>query len=303
MTKLCVVVPAYNEAENLPKLIVEIEKALRGWDFKLVIVDDNSPDKSARVAEKLNHVHGNIIVRRRAGKFGLGSAVVEGLKIALAMDDVDRIVTLDADLSHSPSEIPKLLSAAEKTDIVQGSRYVENGSTNGWRPTRRLVSRVANWICRFFFGTFIHEYTSNFRVYSRECAETIVNCTSSNGYEWVVEALFVATRHGFAVREVPIAFRDRDNGKTKLKALDVVSWAFFVTKTLFSNFPTLVGSAKRNPSLVVPPYPTHVIHRSSTSTVTSTGTPIVSTTTYTLSSMSPGLSDHARSMNHVKSNE
>ncbi len=233
MSKLCIVVPTYNEAENLPKLVPEIEKVLWIRDFRLVIVDDDSPDKTAHVAEKLNDVYGNIIVRRREGKFGLGSAVVEGLKIALAMDDVDRIVTLDGDLSHSPSEIPSLLCIAEKADLVQGSRYVENGSINGWVPSRRLVSRVANLVCRLFFRTFIHEHTGNFRVYSRKCAQAVVKYTTCKGFEWVVEAMFVARKHGFVVKEVPIAFSDRRNGKTKLKALDVASWALFVAKAIF----------------------------------------------------------------------
>lgn len=303
MCKLCLVMPTYNEAENLPKLIVEIEKALCAWDFMLVVVDDNSPDDTAVVAENLNGFYGNIVVRRRAGKFGLGSAVVEGLRIALAMDDVDRIVTLDGDLSHSPSEIPRLLSAADKADLVQGSRYVEDGSINGWRLTRRLTSCVANLICRLVFGKHIREYTGNFRVYSRECAETIVNCTRCSGYEWVVEAMSLALKHGFAVKEVPITFRDRSGGKTKLKALDVVSWAFFVGRTVFSKFPVLTGLVEREWLLPMPRHTICVTHKSSTVAVTSTAAPIVSTTTYTLSSVSPDLSDHARSMNRVKSSE
>jgi len=241
MSRVCVVVPTYNEAENLPRLIVETERVLRGLDFKFVIVDDNSPDKTAQIAEKLNCVYGNIVIRRRAGKFGLGSAVVEGLKAALAMDDVERIVTLDGDLSHNPSEIPSLLRAAEKVDLVQGSRYVKNARIDGWVSMRRLVSQAANVVCRLFFGMFVHEYTGNFRVYSRECAEAIVNYTKSDGFEWVVEAMFVARRLGFTVKEVPIAFSDRCNGKTKLKALDVAGWVFFVAKSVFSLFPSWVA--------------------------------------------------------------
>ena len=244
MNKLCVVVPTYNEAGNLPKLFAEIEKALRNWDFRLVIVDDDSPDKTARVAERLNRVYGNIIVRRRTGKFGLGSAVLEGLKVALMMDDVDRIITLDGDLSHSPSDIPKLLSASEHADLVQGSRYIENGSANGWGFTRRLTSYVANLVCRLLFGKLIYDYTSNFRVYSRKCAEKIVNSANCKGFDWVVEAIFVARKHDFTVEEVPIAFRDRDNGKTKLKLLDVASWALFVAKKVFYKFTAPVGLTK-----------------------------------------------------------
>ena len=245
MSKLCIVVPTYNEAENIPKLIMEIEKVLWTRDFMLVVVDDNSPDKTAQIADKLHKVYGNIVVLRRSKKFGLGSALTEGLRFALAMDDVERIVTLDGDLSHSPNEIPRLLCAAEKADLVQGSRYVESGNINGWVLSRRLLSRVANLVCRLFFRTFIHEHTGNFRVYSRKCAEAVVKYTSCKGFEWVVEAMFVARKYGFTVKEVPISFSDRHNGKTKLKALDVASWAIFVARNVFSQFTSVVRFVKR----------------------------------------------------------
>jgi dolichol-phosphate mannosyltransferase len=231
MSKICVVVPTYNEAENLPRLIDEVEKALRGFDFSLLVVDDNSPDGTAQVAADLNKIHKNLIVRTRTKKNGLGSALSYGLRTALAMKDVDRIVTLDADLSHNPSDIPKLLQA-EDAGIVQGSRYVENGAVVGWSLKRRLISCVANLLCKLLLRTSIHDCTGNFRVYSRDCAETIVNSTISKGFEWVVEAMFVAKRHGFGVEEVPITFVDRKEGKTKLKAIEVAGWAAFALKSL-----------------------------------------------------------------------
>ena len=293
MSKLCVIVPTYNEAKNLSNLVAMVEKVLCDLDFSLVIVDDNSPDKTVKVAEELSQVYENVVVLCREGEVGLGSAIVEGLKICLAMDDVDRILTLDGDLSHSPTDIPKLLRAAQKADLVQGSRYVENGSVRGWSLTRRLTSYVANLICRFLFGASIHDYTSNFRVYSRECAEAIVNCTSRKGFDWTVEAMFVARKYGFRVKEEPISFRDREDGKTKLCAKEIANWVFFAVKSFLSPV---------RPCLSVPHYSSLVSQRSSTFNVTVT-LPMVSTTTYTLSSMSPSLSDQAESNCRVKSDE
>jgi len=301
--KFCIVIPTYNEAENLPKLIMEIENLLRTYDFTLIVVDDASPDGTAQVAETLNGLYGNIVVRRRTGKLGIGSAISEGLKTALAMDEVKFIVTLDGDLSHNPKEVPKLLRAAEKADLVQGSRYVNEGHINGWSPTRRLVSLIANIFCRIFFGNSVHEYTGNFRVYSRECTEVITNFTRCKGFEWVVEALVTAKRHGFTVKEVPITFSNRRNGKTKLRAKDVVSWFFFAAKTMLPVFPTFSGFIRSSVYSFSEDHSKSVIQKSSTINETSTAAPIVSTTMYTLSSESPDLSDHARSVKCVKSRE
>jgi dolichol-phosphate mannosyltransferase len=293
MSKVCVVVPTYNEAENLSKLVTKIERVLHALNFTLVIVDDDSPDETAKVAQKLSNVYGNIIVRCRKGESGLGSAVVEGLRAGLAMSDVERIVTLDADLSHSPSDIPIMLHAGQRADLVQGSRYVRNGSVGCWSLVRRLTSHVANVICRLLFGASIHDYTGNFRVYSRECAEAVVDCTRCRGFDWPVETISVATRRGFKVKEVPISFRERADGETKLKAKDVVDWLVFAWRSFFSFMKT---------SVAVTHHSNWAIHRSSTFNVTETE-PITSTTTYTLSRESPGLSDHAKSTCLVKSNE
>jgi len=132
VTKVYVVVPTYNETKNLSKLVTRVERTLHAVNFSLIIVDDDSPDETARVAEELDHVYRNIIVRCRKGESGLGPAIVEGRRTALAMDDVERIVTLDADLSHSPSDIPVLLHAGQRADLVQGSRYIRNGRVGCW---------------------------------------------------------------------------------------------------------------------------------------------------------------------------
>jgi dolichol-phosphate mannosyltransferase len=247
MSKLCVVVPTYNEAKNLSRLVTGIERVLQAPNFTLVIVDDDSPDETAKVADELNRVYGNIIVRCRKEASGLGSAIVEGLRTGLAISDVERIVTLDADLSHSPSDIPILLRADPKADLVQGSRYVKNGRVGCWSAVRRLVSYVANTVCRLLFDASIHDYTGNFRVYSRECATAVVDCTSCRGFEWPVEAIFVAARRGFRVEEVPISFDERADGRTKLRAKDVAGWLLFAWRSflrfLRPQFPVCVTGA------------------------------------------------------------
>lgn len=293
MSKLCIIVPTYNEADSLPKLAAQIEKTLRTCSFNIVVVDDNSPDNTAEVARKLNDYYGNIIVKTRGRKRGLGSALVDGLKTALDIKDVERIVTLDGDLSHNPNEIPKLLNVAETTDLVQGSRYVSKGVVLGWSLRRRLISFVANSLCKLMLRTQIHDCTGNFRVYSRHCAETIVDCANSGGFEWVVEAMLVAVKCGFRVKEVPITFVERKKGKTKLRIHEVVSWALFTLKRLFASKRLFLHSRYQS---------TCAIQRSSTFTATLTP-PIASTTMYTLSRVSPALSDHAESMKSVKSSK
>ncbi len=263
MSKLCVVVPTYNEAENLPRLVGQIEETLRGLSFKLIVVDDSSPDGTARVAEQLNAVHGNILVKSRRAKSGLGSAIQAGLRAALEMEDVESVLTLDADLSHDPGEIPKLLRASQQADLVQGSRYVEDGRAVGWSFRRRLVSCVANLVCRMLLRMSVHDCTGNFRVYSRKCAEAIVSSAVERGFEWVVEALFIAKKHQLVVKEVPIAFVNRKDGETKLKGKDIVNWAFFTGKSLFSLRPfssmpvqvnsTICKSSALSVTLTAPP--------------------------------------------------
>jgi dolichol-phosphate mannosyltransferase len=293
MSKICVVVPTYNEAQNLPELIAQTERALQGLDFEVMIVDDNSPDGTARIAEKLDRIYGNVKINVREKKSGLGSALIAGLKVGLSNEDVEYLVTLDADFSHDPNEIPRLLRAAKLADLVQGSRYIQNGTVVNWGFKRRLVSFVANFICRFLLRTSIRDCTGNFRVYSRKCAETIVNSTASRGFEWVVEAMVVANKSGYKVKEIPITFMDRKQGKTKLKSSTVLKWGLFAVRNVFS--PRSLGSGQAG-------HVSFISQKLSIATVADT-LPIASTTMYALSSTSPDLSDHAESTLLVNSIE
>ena len=230
MSKICIVLPTYNEVANLPKLIGEIESILTKDELKIVVVDDNSPDGTSEIAEKLNTQYGNIIVHRRPGKLGIGSAILDGMKIALSFPDTQLIVTMDADFSHDPKYIPRLLSAAEKVDFVQGSRYIKGGKIIGWSRFRRLESFAANTLCNLLLRTHIKEHTTYFRVYSRRCADAIVKNALSKKFEFAIESILIAKDHNFTIKEVPITFINRAYGKSKLKISDVFWWFFYLMK-------------------------------------------------------------------------
>ncbi|MEM3551181.1 MAG: polyprenol monophosphomannose synthase [Candidatus Bathyarchaeia archaeon] len=273
MGRIGIIIPTYNEAENLPELVSEIEKKMVGHDFVLIIIDDNSEDGTWRVAEDLKRFYGNIMVKKRAEKLGIGSAVLDGIRTALADERVDLIVTLDGDLSHCPKDIPRLVNAAFEADVIQGSRYVKDGRINGWSLTRRLASLLANLFCRLLFGNSPYDYTGNFKVYSRRCATLIAKYTGCRGFEWVVEAMVTAKRHGFKIKEVPITFNGRKNGSTKLRAKEVRAWMFFAFKALLQGF----GYWNSGSSLGFKVYSNRVIQKSSTFNET-LAEPVVSTT-------------------------
>lgn len=231
MSKVCMVIPTYNEAENLPKLMEALENNMQKGDFKVIVVDDNSPDGTAEVAEKLNWRYGNIIIHRRPEKLGIGSAIRDGLQIALSFADSEYIVTMDADLSHNPKDVPHLLSETENADLIQGSRYVKGGRIVGCDFFRRVVSYTANFLCRLLFRTGLQEHTTYFRIFSRKCAEAAVRNVHCDRYEWAIASILTTKDHGFRIKEVPITFLNRACGKSKLKASDILRWFFFIEKT------------------------------------------------------------------------
>jgi dolichol-phosphate mannosyltransferase len=225
-----IVIPTWNEGENIESLLSSIRKVMKSLkiDYEVVIVDDNSPDGTADIAMKFNERYGHVKVIRRSSKAGLGSAIREGLKYAISDKSTLYIVTMDADLSHSPEEIPRLLNEAATADVVQGSRYVKGGKIEGWEVHRRIISWSANTIVRLFFYTGIKDHTSGFRVYTPKVVHVLVNETFSRGYEWLIEALLVARKHRFIVKEVPITFINRKKGKSKLELMEILKWFNFI---------------------------------------------------------------------------
>jgi len=233
VSKVCMVIPTYNEAENLPKLVEALEEELQKEDFKIIIVDDNSPDGTAEIAKKLNERYGNIIIHRKPSKLGIGSAIRDGLKIALSFPECEYIVTMDADLSHNPKDVRHLLSEAEDADLVQGSRYMKGGGVIGWSSFRRAVSHTANLLCRLLFRTQLHEHTSNLRVYSRRCGEMIMANLHCEHYDWFIGSILLTKDYAYRIKEVPITFVNRVHGKSKLTASDIFKWTSYVSKTCY----------------------------------------------------------------------
>jgi dolichol-phosphate mannosyltransferase len=225
LSKVCVVVPTYEEAENLPTLIGLLEESLQNEDFTVIVVDDASQDGTAKIAEKLNGRYKNVLVHRRSGKLGIGSAISDGIKLALSFPSCMRIVTMDADLSHDPKEVPHLLKEAEGSDLVQGSRYTKGGKIIGYSPIRRMISFNANLLCRLLLRTGLHEHTNNFRVYSRKYAESLIEEVNCKGFEWFIVSILAAKSHDIRIKEVPITLVNRRKGKSKLNLKNMIFFA------------------------------------------------------------------------------
>jgi dolichol-phosphate mannosyltransferase len=209
-----VVVPTYNERENLPALVGEL---LRIPGLRILVVDDRSPDGTGHIADELAATHPHSVsVLHRSGTRGLGLSYLDGIRIALR-EGATVICQMDADLSHSPGDVPRLLAAAETADVVIGSRYVAGGRIENWPPHRMLLSAFANRYVRLITGLSIHDCTSGFRCWRREVLERMpLERILSDGYALQVELAWEATVAGFRTVEVPITFVERRRGASKL---------------------------------------------------------------------------------------
>jgi dolichol-phosphate mannosyltransferase len=217
MRLLTVVIPTYNEAENLPTLAEELwSLPLAG--LRILIVDDGSPDGTGDIADHLARAHpGKMDVVHRAGKLGLGSAYIAGFRRALEAG-AEAVVQMDADFSHSPSYLPSFADALELADAVSGSRYVAGGRIDErWSWQRLLLSSFGNAYARTILGLNVRDATGGFRAWRRETLLGMpLDRIRSNGYVFQVEMAYVAQRLGFEVAEVPIYFPDRRTGQSKM---------------------------------------------------------------------------------------
>jgi dolichol-phosphate mannosyltransferase len=212
--KILVVLATYNEIENLPGLSAEILRVLPAAD--LLVVDDDSPDGSGRWCDEAARAEPRIHCIHRAGKLGLGSATLEGFRYAIERG-YEVVITMDADWSHDPRHLPELLSATEHADVAIGSRYVAGGAIEGWPLRRRLMSRWNNALSRRWLGLPVYDSSGAYRAYRVEVLrKSSIEAVQSTGYSYLEELLFRLHQAGARMIEVPITFRERRAGRSKL---------------------------------------------------------------------------------------
>ena len=228
--KTLVIIPTYNELENITDLIPDILNRHKNLDLDILVVDDNSPDGTGNYIEDLSKSESRVKLIRRAGKLGLGSAYIEGFKYALK-NSYDYIFEMDADYSHSPKEIKNFLKAIKSHDLVLGSRYVSGVNVVNWPIKRLLLSYFANKYTRIITGLPIHDATGGFKCFRRAVLEKIdLNKIKSNGYTFQIEMTFKAWKKGFSIGEIPIIFIDRTAGQSKMSRKIVREAIFMVWK-------------------------------------------------------------------------
>ena len=212
------ILPTYNEAENIGPIVRAARDHLRSGDH-ILIVDDNSPDGTGAIADDLAKKTEGIEVLHRPGKQGLGRAYLAGFAYALDKG-ADYVLEMDSDFSHDPADLPRLIEAAEtRADLVLGSRDVEGGDVTDWGLVRRLVSRGGSWYARVVLGVEVRDLTGGFKCFRREVLEALdLNSVHADGYGFQIELTYRTIQKGFRVVEIPIVFRDRRVGQSKMTA-------------------------------------------------------------------------------------
>ena len=211
--KISIVIPTYNEIDNIQILISNIQRVLEeiNPNYEILVVDDNSPDGTGELVKQITKNNEKTKLIQRTQRNGLGDAYKTGFQHTTG----DIIFEMDADLSHDPTDIPKFLKALRTRDVVVGSRYVKGGGNYNRRKSRIIISRVANILASFFFNLHHSDCTSGYRAYKRKVIDTIIPYVNCQKYTFQVEMLEKANNFKFSIGEVPIMFRDREKGKSK----------------------------------------------------------------------------------------
>lgn len=218
--KLAIVIPTFNERENIVPLVKKILSIKK--DALIIIVDDASPDGTGTLADRLSKTRKNVFVIHRPKKQGLGSAYKAGFELALKKKH-GLICTMDADLSHDPSYLPRMLTYFPKYDIVIGSRHTRGGKIVGFSLSRSLLSSIAQALSKTILGIQIYDSTSGFRIYKSGVIKKIgYKKIKSEGYSFLIEALFIAIKKGFLVFEAPIVFSTRKRGTSKISQKEIL---------------------------------------------------------------------------------
>ncbi len=230
---VAVILPTYCEAENIQNLIEEIQ-GLK-LNLLIVVIDDSSPDGTSKIVRRLQEKYDNLLLLLRPTKLGLGTAITDGFRLILSLPNPPGyIITMDADYSHNPQDIPKLIHAArEGYDLVIGSRYCSGGQILGWHFARLLISRCANLIASTIVGTRLHDCTSGFRCYTSRYVKPVLDNLHSQTYEIQIETVRQARAKGFMMKEIPITFVNRKRGKSKLTKNEIQTFLSYIMKTRF----------------------------------------------------------------------
>jgi dolichol-phosphate mannosyltransferase len=227
-----VVIPTYNERENLESLVEALIAAASY--VRVLVVDDNSPDGTGDIADRLaERFPETVSVLHRARKEGIGPAYLAGFAWAMQAD-APVVVSMDADFSHDPADVPRLLAEVTRSDIALGSRYVHGGSTSGWPLFRRFISRCGGTYARLVLGVRVADLTGGFKAYRRAVIQQILSGPMrSDGYGFQIETVYRSIKRGFRVSEIPIVFHDRTKGRSKLSRRIVVEAMLVVWRLRF----------------------------------------------------------------------
>lgn len=230
-SEIGVILPTYREADNISKLIDDIENL--GLYASILVIDDSSPDNTAQIVQEKQNQYHNIQLCVRPKKSGLGTAITDGFKMFLSSEQAPKyIVTMDADYSHNPQDLPQLLSTMneEGDGIVIGSRYTKGGRIAGWSSTRKIISKTANFIAKVSLGLKPKDCTSGYRCYSTKFLREAIGNLHSHTYEIQIETVRQAVLRNFNVKETPILFVNRKRGKSKLTWTEIKSYISYTLK-------------------------------------------------------------------------
>ncbi|VDD83009.1 unnamed protein product [Mesocestoides corti] len=231
MPQYSIILPTYNERENLPILVYLIDIS---YKYEIIIVDDNSPDGTQAAAKQLQEIYGHekIVLKPRQKKEGLGTAYVHGMKFARG----DFVIIMDADLSHNPKFLPVLIELQKSMDydIVTGTRYSCGGGVSGWDLKRKIISRGANFVAHLLLQPKASDLTGSFRLYKRKVLSTLIKTSVSRGYVFQMEMMARASTMGYKIGEVGISFVDRLYGKSKLSGSEIKQYLSCLLRLFFT---------------------------------------------------------------------
>lgn len=231
-----VILPTYGESENIARLIDDIESL--NLNATILVIDDSSPDGTADIVLEKQKQYNNLLLLNRPRKSGLGTAITDGFKVFLAAPNPPKYVfTMDADYSHNPQDIPRLLATMQECEcaIVIGSRYSSGGQIEGWPLTRKIISKTANGIARALLGLKLRDCTAGFRCYSTRFLKEAISSLHSTTYEIQIETVRQASLRDFPVKETPVLFVNRKQGKSKLAWNEIKSFLTYTLKAVWNS--------------------------------------------------------------------